>query len=86
MLFVIFPKHYIFSLEHWYAEQNSKYARPPIPSQPPIQKFFFQWHTQYVPTMKIHTVKQTMPRSCSNGCSLNWLTPFEFFKFSQLTN
>ena len=35
-----------------YAEQNSKYARPPIPSQPPTQKVFFQWHTQYDPTMK----------------------------------
>ena len=30
-----------------YAAQNSKYARPPIPSQPPTQKVFFQWHTQY---------------------------------------
>ena len=35
-----------------YAAQNSKYARPPIPSQPAIQKAFFQWHTQYDPTMK----------------------------------
>ena len=35
-----------------YAAQNSKYARPPIPSQPPTQKGFFQWHTQYDPTMK----------------------------------
>ena len=35
-----------------YAAQKSKYARPPIPSQPPIQKVFFQWHTQYNPTMK----------------------------------
>ena len=35
-----------------YAEQNSKYARPPIPSQPPTQKVFFQWHTPYDPTMK----------------------------------
>ena len=32
-----------------YAAQNSKYARPP---QPPTQKVFFQWHTQYDPTMK----------------------------------
>ena len=30
-----------------YAAQNNKYARPPIPSQPPTQKVFFQWHTQY---------------------------------------
>ena len=29
-----------------------KYTRPPIPSQPPTQKVFFQWHTQYDPTMK----------------------------------
>ena len=36
-----------------YAAQNSKYARPPIPSQPPTQKVFFQWHTQYDPTMKL---------------------------------
>ena len=35
-----------------YAAQNSKHARPPIPSQPPTQKVFFQWHTQYDPTMK----------------------------------
>ena len=35
-----------------YAAQKSKYARPPIPSQPPTQKVFFQWHTQYDPTMK----------------------------------
>ena len=35
-----------------YAAQNSKYARPPIPSQPQTQKVFFQWHTQYDPTMK----------------------------------
>ena len=35
-----------------YVAQNSKYARPPIPSQPPTQKVFFQWHTQYDPTMK----------------------------------
>ena len=32
----------------------------------------------------IHTVKQSMPRSWSNGCSLNWFTPSEFFQFSQL--
>ena len=30
-----------------YAAQNSKYARPQIPSQPPTQKVFFQRHTQY---------------------------------------
>ena len=35
-----------------YAAQNSKYARPPIPSQPPTQKVFFQWNTQYDPAMK----------------------------------
>ena len=35
-----------------YAAQNSKYARRPIPSQPPTQKVFFQWYTQYDPTMK----------------------------------
>ena len=35
-----------------YAAQNSKYAKPPIPSQPPTQKVFFQYHTQYDPTMK----------------------------------
>ena len=39
-----------------------------------------------IPPWNIHTVKQSMPRSCSNGCSLNWFTPSEFFKFSQLTN
>ena len=61
-----------------YAAQNSKYARPPIPSQPPTQKVFFQWHTQYDPTVK-HS-------HCSNGCSLNWFTPSEFFQFSQLSN
>ena len=35
-----------------YAAQNSKYARPPIPSQSPTQKISFQWHTRYDPTMK----------------------------------
>ena len=35
-----------------YAAQNNKYARLPIPSQPPTQKVFFQWHTQYDSTMK----------------------------------
>ena len=35
-----------------YAAQNIKYARPAIPSQPPTQKVFFQWHTQYDPAMK----------------------------------
>ena len=35
-----------------YAAQNSIYARPPIPLQPTTQKVFFQWHTQYDPTMK----------------------------------
>ena len=39
-----------------------------------------------IPPWNIHTVKQSMPRSCSNGCSLNWFTPSEFYKFSQLTN
>ena len=39
-----------------------------------------------IPPWNIHTVKQSMPRSCSNGCSFNWFTPSEFFKFSQLTN
>ena len=35
-----------------YGAQNSKYATAPIPSQPPTQKVFFQWQTQYDPTMK----------------------------------
>ena len=35
-----------------YAAQNSRYARPPIPSHTPTQKVFFQWHTPYDPTMK----------------------------------
>ena len=35
-----------------YAAQKSKYARPPIPSQPPTRKVFFPWHTRYDPTMK----------------------------------
>ena len=39
-----------------------------------------------IPLWNIHTVKQSMPRSCSNGCSLNWFTPSEFFQFSQLSN
>ena len=82
-----------------YVAQNSKYASTPIPSQPPTQKVFFQWHTQYDPTMK-HSHCETVyakPRSCSNGCSLNWFPPpppppppphthTEFFQFSQLSN
>ena len=43
-----------------YAAQNSDHARPPIPSQPPTQKVFSQWHTQYDPPWNIHTVKQSM--------------------------
>ena len=39
-----------------------------------------------IPPWNIHTVKQSMPRSCSNRCSLNWFTPCEFFQFSQLSN
>ena len=68
-----------------YAAQNSNHARPPIPSQPTTQKVFFQWHTQYDPTMK-HSQCETVYVSCSKDCPLNWLTPSEFFKFSQLTN
>ena len=37
-----------------YAVHNSKYARSPIPSQPTTQKVFFQWHTQYDPTIHSH--------------------------------
>ena len=29
-----------------------------------------------IPPWNIHTVKQSMPRSCSNGCSFNWFTPW----------
>ena len=42
-----------------YAAQNNKYARPPIPSQPPTQKVFFQWHSQYDPIMK-HSYCETV--------------------------
>ena len=66
-----------------YAAQNSKHARPPIPSQPPRSSFSDT--LKMIPPWNIHTVKQSMPRNCSNGCSLNWFTPSEFFKFSQLT-
>ena len=45
-------QHVFLLSKAMYAAQNSKYARPPIPSQPPTQKVFFQWHTQYDPTMK----------------------------------
>ena len=37
-----------------------------------------------IPPWNIHTAKQSMSRSCSNGCSLNWFTPSEYFQFSQL--
>ena len=39
-----------------------------------------------IPSWNIHTVKLSMLRSCSNGCSLNWFTPSEFFQFSQISN
>ena len=39
-----------------------------------------------IPPRSIHTVKQSMQRSCSDGFSLNWFTPSEFFQFSQLKN
>ena len=66
--------------------QNSKYARPPIPSQPPTQRIFFQWHTQYDPTMKHSHCETVYAKEL-----FQWLF-FEFFhflriiKFSQLTN
>ena len=69
-----------------YAAQNSKYARPPIPSQPPTQSSSSSGTLNMIPPWNIHTVKQSMPRRCSNCCSLNWFIPSEFFKFSQLTN
>ena len=39
-----------------------------------------------IPPWNIHTVKQSMPRSCSNGCSLSCFTPSEFFQFFLLNN
>ena len=69
-----------------YAAQNSKYARPQIPSHPQPQRSSSSGTLNMIPPWNIHTVKQSMPRSCSNGCSLNWFIPSEFFQFSQLTN
>ena len=54
-----------------YAAQNNNHARPPIPSQPPTQKVFFQWHTQYDPTMK-HSHCETVYISCSKEL-FQWL-------------
>ena len=67
-----------------YAAQNGKYAKPPIPSQP--QRSSSSGTLNMIPLWNIQTVKQSMTRSCSNGCSLNWFTPSEFFQFSQLSN
>ena len=39
-----------------------------------------------IPPWNIRTVIQSMRRSCSNGCSLNWFTPSELYQFSQLSN
>ena len=69
-----------------YAAQNSKYARPPIPSQPPTQKVFFQWHTQHDPTMEHSHCEAVYAKELFQWPSFNWFTPSEFFKFSQLTN
>ena len=63
-----------------YAAQNSKYARPPIPSQPPTQKAFFRWRTQYDPTMKHSHCETVYAKEL-----FQWLF-FELFQFSQLTN
>ena len=68
-----------------YAAQNRQYARPPNPPQPPTQKVFFQCHTKYDPTMKHSHCETVYAKERSNGCSWNWFTPSEFFKFSQLT-
>ena len=69
-----------------YAAQNSKYARPPIPSHPPNPKGLLPVTHSIWSHHETFTLWKSMPRSCSNGCSLNWFTPSEFFKFSQLTN
>ena len=66
-----------------YAAQNSKYARPQSHHNPQTKRFSSSSTLNMIPPWNIHTVKQSMPRSCSNGCSLNWLTPSEF---SQLIN
>ena len=42
-----------------YAAQNSKYARPPNPPQPPSSSVTLNM----IPPWNIHTVKQSMPRS-----------------------
>ena len=70
------------------AAQNSKYARPDPQSHhnPQPQNSSSSGTLNMIPPWNIHTVKQSMPRSCSNGCSLNWFTPSEFFQFSQLAN
>ena len=62
-----------------YAAQNSEYARTPIPSQPQPKRSSSSGTLNMIPSWNIHTVKQSMPRSCSNGCSLNWFT--EWGKF-----
>ena len=36
-----------------------------------------------IPPWNIHTVKQSMPRSCSNGCYVNWFTPSAIFQLFQ---
>ena len=38
-----------------------------------------------IPPWNIHTVKQSMPRSCSNGCPLSWFTPSKFFQLGPST-
>ena len=62
---------------------NSKYARLLIPSQPHTQKFFFQSHTQYDPTMQ-HSHCETV---YAVPMTVLWMfTSSEFFQFSQLSN
>ena len=58
-----------------YAAQNSKYARPQSHHNPQPKRSSSSGTLNIIPPWNIHTVKQSMPRSCFNGCSLNWVTP-----------
>ena len=58
---------------------------PPIASQPPTQKVFLQWHTQYDPTMKHSHCETVYAKELFQRLFFEF-TPSEFFKFSQLSN
>ena len=69
-----------------YAAQIANMLDPQSHHNPQPKRSFTSGTLNMIPPWNFHTVKQSMPRSCSNGCSLNWFTLSQFFQFFQLSN